>query len=169
MAPTSGECIHQEDRKTASCANKLRAQQSAAQSVTVFLSSNRFRDDLDQYANAATHTFLTPTADTLEITQAALRVLQTIYRPGIQSKKSGVVVGDISAADSVQGDLFDPVTRRPERRQLMGAIDRLNQRYGPKTVQLVIEGEKKQDWKVKAEHRSPNYLTCLDEILTVNI
>ena len=153
----------------ASCANKLRAQQSAAQSVTVFLSSNRFRDDLEQYANAATHTFLTPTADTLEITQAALRILQTIYRPGIQYKKSGVVVGDISAADSVQGDLFDPVTRRPERRQLMGAIDRLNQRYGPKTVQLVVEGEKKQDWKVKAEHRSPNYLTCLDEILTVNI
>lgn len=150
-----------------SCSNKLREQRSGAKQVTVFLSSNRFREDLNQYANAATYTFLTPTSDTLEITQAALRVLQVIYKPGILYKKSGVIVGDISAINCVQGNLFDTISNRSQRKDLMTAIDKLNRLYGPKTVKLVVEGEEKQDWKVKSEHRSQNYLTNINEILSV--
>ena len=152
-----------------SCANKLRGQRSVAGAVTVFLSSNRFRDDLQQYANAATYYFITPTADTLEITQGALRVLEQIYCKGILYKKSGVVVSEISADTSVQYDLFDGIRNRGERQQLMTAIDELNHRYGPKTVQLVVEGEKEQRWKVKCEHRSPNYLSKFDELMMVKI
>ena len=152
-----------------SCANKLRAQRGGAQSVTVFLYSNRFRTDLSQYGNAGTYTFVTPTSDTLEITQAALRILEQIYRPGILYKKSGVIVGDIVDMTVVQPDLFDGIRNRKERKALMGALDRLNHRYGPKTVQLVVEGEKQQKWKVKCEHRSPNYLTDLRELLTIQV
>ena len=152
-----------------SCANKLRAQQSVAKAVTVFLSSNRFREDLDQYQNIGTQFLLVPTSDTLELTQAALTVLQRIYRPGILYKKSGVIVGDISPVDQVQLDLFDGIANRDKRRELMASIDRLNQQYGPKTVRLVVEGEKEQPWKVKCAHRSPNYLTDLNEILTIRI
>ena len=150
-----------------SCANKLRGQGSSAKSVTVYLSSNRFREDLEQYANAATYTFITPTSDTLEITQAALHALLAIYRPGIMYKKSGVIVGDISANNCVQSDLFDVIDNRKQRRDLMTAIDKLNHLYGPKTVQLVVEGGKRQKWKVKSEHRSPNYLSNINEILTI--
>ncbi len=152
-----------------SCSNKLRGQNSVAGAVTVFLCSNRFRDDLNQYSNTATQTLLTPTSDTQEITHAALEALKRIYRPGILYKKSGVIVGDISDTSAVQRDLFDTISNRSERRELMKAIDKLNQLYGPKTVQLVVEGEKKQPWMVKSEHRSPNYLTDINEILTVNI
>ena len=151
-----------------SCANKLRGQQAGCGAVTVFLHSNRFREDLSQYANAATYTFLTPTADTLEITQAALQVLQQIYRPDILYKKSGVVVSQITGLDEVQGNLFDPIQNRCERMKLMKAIDGLNHRYGPKTVKLVVEGGEDQRWKVKCDHRSGNYLTDLREILTVS-
>ena len=59
----------------ASCANKLRGQGSACKSVTAFVGSNRFREDLPQYGNAASTTFVTATSDTLEITNAALRCL----------------------------------------------------------------------------------------------
>ena len=152
-----------------SCANKLRAQRSGAQSVTVFLSSNRFREDLAQYSNVATSFLPTPTADTLEITQAALRVLEQIYRPGILYKKSGVIVGDIVDMRAVQYDLFDIVKNRGERGALMAAMDRLNHRYGPNTVHLVVEGEERQKWKVKCEHRSPNFLTDLRDILTIKV
>ena len=152
-----------------SCANKLRAQQALAGTVTVFVSSNRFRDDLDQYAEAASYTFITPTADTLEITAAALKILKSIFLPGIKYKKSGVVLSDISANAQVQHDLFDTIRNRGERSELMKVVDHLNQRYGPRTVQLTVEGEREQPWKVKCEHRSSNYLTDINEILTVNI
>lgn len=154
---------------SASCANKLRGQHAVGKTVTVFLHSNRFRDDLEQYGNAATYLFLSPTSDTLEITQAALRLLDSIYKPGILYKKSGVIIGEVTSAASMQQELFDSIRNRPERNQLMKAIDRLNQRFGPKTVHLSVEGDKQQDWHVKSAHRSPNYLTDINEILTIRI
>ncbi len=154
---------------TSSCANKLRAQGSVAKAVTVYVCSNRFREDLPQYFNAATWKFPVATSDTLELTKAALDVLETIYRPGISYKKSGVILGDISSGKGVQQDLFDTIANRPERMELSKAIDVLNHRYGLKTVGLAVEGERSDTWRVKSEHRSPNYLTDLDDILTVQI
>ena len=152
-----------------SCANKLRAQRAVASSVTVFLYSNRFRNDLEQYENADTSYFITPTSDSLEITASALRILDRLYKPGIQYKKTGVVLGRIGPSDSVQQDLFDPIPNRPQRSALMSTIDALNLRYGPKTVNLVVEDSWKRDWHVKSEFRSPDYLTNINEILTVKI
>ena len=150
-----------------SCAGKLRGQDSAAQTVTVFIGSNPFRTDLPQYANAASATLLTPTSDTMEITQTALQLLQQLFRPGILYKKAGVALSGIVPASPVQADLFDPVTRRPERARLMKAADCINRRYGVKTLQLAVEGERRQAWKVKCECKSPNYLTDINQLLTV--
>ena len=150
-----------------SCANKLRGQNAGATAVTVFLCSNRFREDLPQYGNSATVPFLSPTSDTLEITKAALHIVERIYKPGILYKKSGVIVSGIKPMAHTQPDLFDPITNRPERNALMKAVDAINHRYGLKTIRLAVEGGNKQAWKVKSEHRSPNYLTDLNEILTV--
>ena len=38
-----------------------------------------------------------------------------------------------------------------------------------KTVSLGVEGEKQQPWKVKSEHKSYNYLTDINEMLTIRI
>ncbi len=150
-----------------SCANKLRGQGSGTKSVTVFIASNRFREDLAQYGNAASVSFPTPTSDTMEITQAALAILAHIYKKGVMYKKAGVIVGDIVAMSPLQADLFDPIQNRPQRARLMKAMDELNHRYGLKTLRLAVEGEDKQRWKVKSEHRSPNYLTDATQLLTI--
>ena len=152
-----------------SCANKLRAQHAVASAVTVFVCSNRFRRDLNQYANASTCYLETPTADTIEITNAAIKLLSEIYVPGIMYKKTGVILSDISDDSAVQQQLFDNITNRKERNELMKTIDRLNHRYGLKTVHLMAEGERKQQWTVKSEHRSRNYLTDINDILTIKI
>ena len=150
-----------------SCANKLRGQGSVAGTVTVFLCSNFFRDDQEQYYNAGTLPFPVPTADTIEIIKMALEVVEKIFKPGIKYKKSGVMLGNISPMAGVQQDLFDSVQNRPERLELSRRIDGLNHKYGLKTISLAVEGGKQQPWKVKSEYKSNNYLTDINEILTV--
>lgn len=152
-----------------SCASKLRGQQAGAKSVTVFMASNRFREDLPQYSTAASQTFITPTADTIEITQTALAVAKQMYQPGIHYKKAGVIVGDIVDTSALQMNFFDAVPNRKARSALMNAIDDLNRRYGPKTIKLLAEGEQQQPWQSRGEYRSQNYLTDIHEILTIKI
>ena len=153
----------------ASCANKLRGQHSLASSVTVFVSSNRFREDLTQYANGETRILPMPTSDTIEITHAALAVLKGIYREGIGYKKTGVILGNITNASYIQQNLFDEVKNRPERMHLMKQIDALNHRLGLRKIHLAVEGEEKQAWHSKSEFRSGNYISDLKEILTIQI
>ena len=121
----------------------------------------------------------------MEITQAALKCLDAIYIPGIMYKKSGVIVGNITPSNPIQLDLFDTNPKRKERNDLMRVMDDINHRYGVKTLHLAVEGfpspanggteggvktiEEHQGWHVKCEHRSPNYLTNINEILTIKI
>lgn len=152
-----------------SCANKLRAQHSVAGEVSVFICSNPFREDLPQYTNFGAYPLFVPTADTLEITKAAMHVLEQIYKPGIRYKRSGVILGDIHPASPMQLQLFDPIQNRMERAELMRTIDHINGKYGPKHIRLGVEVNHQSPWHVKCENRSGNYLSDLNEILKVRI
>jgi len=149
------------------CANTLRGQQSVAENVSVFLCSNPFREDLPQYMNMSTARLGTPTADTLEITQAALALTGELFMPGIHYKKAGVILGGISSG-AVQQNLFDSIHNRPERLSLSRAVDSMNRKYGVKSVHLAIEGDRSESWRVRCDMCSPNYLTSLDELLSID-
>ena len=84
-------------------------------------------------------------------------------------KKSGVVVSDIQNADCIQACLFDHITNRPQRAQLMTTMDTINHRYGLKTLHLAVEGGREQRWRVKCQKRSRNYLTNINELLTIKV
>ncbi|MCD8202613.1 MAG: Y-family DNA polymerase [Prevotella sp.] len=153
----------------ASCANKLRSQHAVAGNVSVFILSNRFREDLKQYNDIQTRPMFVNTSDTIEITHTALQLLNEMYRPGILYKKAGVIVSDISDASCVTPDFFDVIKNRHNRNQLMQAMDRINQRYGTKSICLATESLNNRSWHVKCELKSSNYLTDLNEILTIKI
>ncbi|MDO4462891.1 MAG: Y-family DNA polymerase [Bacteroidia bacterium] len=151
----------------ASCANKLRGQRSVGKMVTVFVGTNRFREDLQQYWNKETVELMTATSDTIEITEAAIEALKRVFVEGVWYKKVGVVISGIQPECPVQLNLFDPIQNREERAELMKVIDRMNHKYGLKTIKLGVEGEDNQPWKVKCEMRTPNYLTDIDELMVV--
>ncbi len=150
-----------------SCAGKLRGQGSVATVVSVFIGSNPFREDLAQYWNGASVRLPVASCDTIEIAGAAIKILESVYRPGIKYKRSGVILSGICPDTDIQQNLFDPVRGREERRSLSGKIDELNHKFGLKTLRLAVEDGEADHWKSKSEHRSPDYLTDINEILTV--
>ena len=70
---------------------KLREEKQVASQITVFLTTNRFKNE-PQYANYATARLLLPSAYTPDFLKAVQKILKNIFRPGYKYKKSGVMI-----------------------------------------------------------------------------
>ena len=148
-------------------ARKLRAQHSVCLAVSVFLSTNPFREDLDQYSNYATTKLNVATADSREICKAAISALETIYRPGLQYKKAGVILTDIVSDENIQFDLFHDPEQTAKSSKLMAALDSLTDKYGMDSVKLASQGFDKPKLNLANFQPSLNQTTNINDIITV--
>lgn len=149
------------------CAQKLRQEGSAAQRVTVFAHTNRFREDLAQYYPYASIRLEVPCNSTQEVVGAALRALEMIFRPGYQYKRAGVIVDDIVESDAVQGSLFDERAELRGKEEVVSALmDKLNA-PGRKLLHLGTERSGHYAEGIRREHCSGLFSTSLDEIIKV--
>jgi DNA polymerase V len=160
-------------------AEKARHQQSVAGGVHVFITTSPFRKSDRQHSASMTIPLIRPTADTRLLIGAAVHALQSMYRPGFNYVKAGVMVVDLQPEGNEQGelDLFcgihEAAASAPQRDRshLMGALDALNRRFGRGAVAVASAGAAPQGtgsgYTAKQERRSPRYTTRLDEIPTV--
>lgn len=122
-------------------ARKLRDQHAICRQVTTFVATNRHRDDLDQYSDAATVKMNVSTSDAREITKAALDALEKVFRSGFMYKRAGVILADINSDECIQLDLFDSSAETYKKsRKLMGVMDSINSMYGMNSVRLASQG-----------------------------
>jgi len=68
---------------------KIRSERSLASALQVFIKTNRFREDQEQYSNARTLAFDEPTDDLIRVVKNAKSLLRSIYRKGYAYKKAG--------------------------------------------------------------------------------
>lgn len=148
-----------------SCASKLRKQKSNAELVTVFATTNFFREDLPQYSNAISVEMPVATNSSIEIAHYAQMCLKRIYKQGFDYKKAGVIVSGITSDGSIQTSLFDEVDRQ-KHSKAMQVMDKLNLRYGNSTVKLAAEGNGRK-WKLRQEQLSQRYTTVWSDLICV--
>ena len=158
----------------ARCAEKLRKQQSVAQTVCVFIDTNRFREDLPQYWNMGEERLLTPTNSTQQIVQTATRCIRCIFRQGYHYKRAGVIVMGISPDTGIQTNFIDYDSERYEKlKRLDEVLDKVNREYGSETLVLGSQQYTKPEGKGKADvfrdsikhdFRSPCYTTRWSDI-----
>ena len=149
------------------CAEKLRTQKSCTNLVNVFLHTNPFRPDLPQYKNVRLVRLPVASNSTLNIVQAALSGLQSIYREGYQYKKAGVIVSGLVSANTVQYNLFHP-TDEDRHMRLMDAMDIVNDREGRDVLRVAEQGFARR-WTLRQERLSPCYTTRWADFMTVTI
>lgn len=145
-------------------AEKLRRQGSACSGVEVFITTNSFREDHEQYAQSVILRLPIPSAYIPDIITAAEQGLEKIYRKGFLYKKAGIVLLDIVEEDSAQLNLFYQID--PKRKALMEAVDSLNSRYGRHIVN-VMPKRRESDWMMKREKLSPAYTTRWSDLPVV--
>ena len=150
-------------------AQKLRAQNSAASFLQVYVSTNPFKPE-PQYANAITSTFLTPTSFTPELIRSAKECIKQIYQPGYQYREAGVFLGGLISQSQIQLSLFSKIDsqQRDKRTALMATLDKVNKRWGSNTLQVASQGIKKP-WKMNQSFVSPHYTTRWQEIPVVEL
>ena len=159
----------------ARCSEKLRKQNTLAYVVGVFLSTNPFREDLEQYHNFGEENLLTPSNSSIVILKKAMEALEKIYRPGLQYKRAGVIVLSMESGGGIQTNFLDFDAERFEKmKELDKVLDRLNKLNGTETVIIGAQQFKDKDSKGKATHfadaikhefKSPNYTTRWSDII----
>lgn len=143
----------------ARAAEKLRAQDSLAGALQVYLRTNIFKPEVPQYQRAVTVPLPEASADTRVLTHWALRVLRRIYRPGFGYHKAGITLLDIVPRGNQQLSLFSAGnSTNGGNLNLMRTLDSINGRYGRGTLRLAAEGVAKT-WQMRRGNLSPRYTT----------
>lgn len=150
----------------ASCAEKLRSQQSVCGEILVFILTNRHKENLPQYYESRLLKLSVPTDSTLELTRHAVALLGQIFRKGYAYKRAGVILSDIRSKTGTQADMFDP-TNRQKHDRLMRAVDGLNASFGRHKVVTAAAGG--EFFKMNREHLSQKFTTDWGQIITVKV
>jgi DNA polymerase V len=129
---------------------KLRRQHLAAQHLTVFISTSRYRANPKEIYSAATSFRLPfPTSFTPALVAATRSLLERIYKPGFIYRKAGVFLTDIVPDDETQQSLMVSVDAERQM-QLMEAVDSINRKYGRHTIRPLAMGLE-QAWQMKQQ------------------
>ena len=149
------------------CAEKLRKEGTAAGTVGIFLYTNRFREDLDQYYPTATVNLDVPANSASEIIRAALKALRYVYKPGYEYKKAGVVVTDIVDSDSIQQVLFGfDGQARARNDKISEVMDKVNT-SGENLLRLGTQRSGHYADGIRREFRSGLYTTSWADLIEV--
>ncbi len=146
-------------------AQKLRHQGSVCSSVTVYVHTNRFRQDLPQHSPSGAANIMYPTDHTPTLIKHALKALKSIYKPGYSYKKAGVMLTGIEPRARKRPTFFQPGARREKKeKKIMSVMDNINARWGRNTLQPAETLLAPRDWGIKRERLSPRYTTSWDEL-----
>ena len=148
-------------------AEKLRAQDSLAGLLHVYIRTNPHKPDNPQYANGMTISLPSPTDDTLQLVKTALWVLKRLYKPHYAYAKTGVYLSDLIPRTSAQTDLFTQAQPTSRSQNLMSTIDQINSKMGRATIKLGSEGMS-YSWKMRSSRKSLNYTTSWNGLLSIN-
>lgn len=154
---------------TSRAAEKLRRQQSAARTVSVFVvpkeqSHNTY---FRHGPTISSHVTLpVATSATNELIKPAVKLVDKLYEQGRIYKKAGVMLSGIVPDENIQGNLFVPEEKN-NNRFLMSMLDNVNFAMRDDIVKFAASGTTR-DWKMRQELRSPRYTTRWEELFKVS-
>ena len=157
-------------------AEKLRKAGLRASAVMVFIRTSPFRDG-ERFYRTTVLQLNPPSSDTKQIVNTAVHGLKSIYEPGHDLAKAGVILLDLASAGHQQLDMLATPSKR-DQSALMEVVDQVNGRFGRGAIHLASTGQalhhqaglagmEEGGWRSKQSLRTPRYTTRLEEIPTV--
>ncbi|MDZ7786232.1 MAG: Y-family DNA polymerase [Candidatus Saccharibacteria bacterium] len=146
---------------------RLRMSGLRTHGLSIFITTNQHKPGYGRWGGEA-H-FETPTADTGQLINAAMELLDGCYRAGHAYHRAGVLLGDFVPEDHLQTDILGAVDVKKEQsaERRLRAVDTLNERYGKHTVRYATE-LMGSAWESRQTIKSPRYVSDWDDIPLVN-
>ena len=168
-------CFEIEDIKAsltthiAESARVLRRESLTAKRLRVYFFTDPFRTYLPSYAADVEREFFEPTNDVLELTCAALDLVDRMFRKGFAYKKAGIILTDLVPLRErdAEASLFaEPESdlKKERSRKLMATLDGLEKRFGKGTVVPAAELLSSR-WRMKQDRKSRCSTTRWDELI----
>lgn len=148
---------------TTRASEKLRAQNSIAGGIQVYIRTNPHKLQNHQYLPSMLLPLAAPTDDTRLLCSAALGGLRKMYRCEYSYQKAGVILTEIMPATKRPHTLFDNEAAQRKSTALMTTLDQINRRMGSGTMHLLGEGISKH-WSMRRGRMSPRYTTEWNEL-----
>ncbi len=142
--------------------SRLWKYKQATSAITVYLSTNRFRKNITQRSVSAS-VELEVTNNLIQLNTAAQRALGQIFKSGFEYHKVGVLLHDFISVKNIPATLFETESSIQASQELMGAVKKINQKFGRYTVASAsVSGS--SDWRARSKFRSPAFTTCWNEL-----
>ncbi len=141
---------------TTQAAVKLRGGRLRTTVVDVFIRTNSFMKTEPQYCNRRTVVLSSPSSDTTILIKTAIASLKSMYRPGYNYQKAGVLLSGLVPENHTQLHIFN--AQAPDNTLLMKAMDTINRRWGRDTIQSGGAGLARP-WHYRQLKKSPAYTT----------
>ncbi|MEQ1552706.1 MAG: Y-family DNA polymerase [Ferruginibacter sp.] len=154
---------------TSRAAEKLRRQNSAATTISVFvLTKEPSNNGHFRHGNSISHCIVLPiaTCASNELIKVALTIVDKIFTKGKLYKKAGVILSGLVPDKTIQGNIF-VAEKNNNKRMLMNTIDNINFAMRNDIVKFASSGTNR-NWKMRTEMRSPRYSTRWDEMYEVS-
>ncbi len=106
------------------------------------------------------------TDDLCILTKAAMQQIDVLYKENKSYIKIGVLFCGLHARQQHIDDLWQPLELIHQRQQLMETLGTVRKRFGSHYLQVGYHS-RNPSWQMKQCHRSKNYLTRWNEMLTI--
>jgi len=133
-------------------AEKIRADDQIAKTITVFIRTSPFDKNKRYYSNSKTIDLAIPSSNSIELIKNAIKALTDIYKYGYSYQKAGIILSGLKDANQNDQNLLTPLLENKSKK-LMKAIDYTNTKYGRYAISIAQAGLSK-GWKMRREHSS---------------
>lgn len=151
-------------------AEKLRAQKSVANTITVTLVADKYAEHNGHYKFGMSVNLPNATADTTIFSSVSKMIVDELFNPSKTYKKAWTMLTGIVPECEIQAELFSPDGYSTRQHRLMESMDEVNARFGKQTMTIAGAGVgNEQSWRMKQEHLSSRYTTQWDELMEVRL
>ena len=152
----------------ATCALKLRNQQTVCRFVKIFISTNPHKVNMKQCHHAIVIQCETATNSTPEIIAYSIKGLDLVFdKNNFLYMKCGVEVLDVIPETELQLNMFDLKDRNKSKKALE-VMDMVNKEWGRGTIRMAVQRFDNR-YRLRADFLSKRFTTRLDEIIQIHI